>query len=309
MTKNEIRRTAPAKINLALHVIGQRQDGHHLLETLVVFSQAGDHVRIAAAPSDSLEVTGPFSRWVGPDEENLVVRARDLLRREFPDRDCGAVAIRLEKNLPSAAGLGSGSSDAAATLLSLAELWGLPRDVLQDLALSLGADLPMCVMAKPLIASGIGEILEPLEAFPPLNLLLVHPGGLLPTGNVFATLAEKHNPPLPPLPRQRSQEAITRWLAAARNDLEPAAASLHPPVGAVLTALRREGASVARMSGSGATCYGLFENPELRDEAAAALRSEYPRWFVMQADTDGVSAPARQSPAGSSQKAKAGAVG
>jgi 4-diphosphocytidyl-2-C-methyl-D-erythritol kinase len=159
--------------------------------------------------------------------------------------------------------------------------------------LALGADLPMCLAGRPLVATGIGEGVAPLDAFPALPLLLVNPGTELATGAVFAALAGKANPALPPPPVAPSVPALASWLEATRNDLEPPAMALAPEVGDVLEALRRAGAAMARMSGSGATCYGLFEDGKARDRAAGRIAAGHPDWFVM-ATTTGSSSPGRK---------------
>lgn len=285
----DMRRIAPAKINLALHVTGQRDDGHHLLESLVVFSESGDEIAIGAAADDQLQISGPFSGLIGNDPSNLVIRARDLLRRRFPEASARPVRIRLVKNLPVAAGIGGGSSDAAATLLALAEFWRVPvsREILAEIGLELGADVPMCLTGRPLVAAGIGERITALERFPPLNLLLVNPGISLSSGTVFAALAEKSNAAMPPLPAQLAFASIAPWLASTRNDLEPPAIAMARGIGTVLEGLRDSGAAVARMSGSGATCYGLFASAEALRRAEDEIRHIHPDWFVMSATSGG----------------------
>lgn len=280
-----LERAAPAKVNLALHVTGRRADGYHLLESLVVFARHGDTLQVTGAQRDGFSVCGPFAAEVPRGQGNLVLRARDLLRRHF-----GAlppVALTLRKNLPVASGIGGGSSDAAATLSLLCAFWHLPADasLLGRLAVSLGADVPMCLLARPLLARGIGETVEPLAHMPALPLLLVNSGQPLATPDVFAALGRRDNPPLPPFTGGSSAVEIARWLAATRNDLEAPALTLLPAIGAVLEALRGEGALLARMSGSGATCFGIFESPERAQAAANAIASRHARWFVQATTT------------------------
>ncbi|MBT1155487.1 4-(cytidine 5'-diphospho)-2-C-methyl-D-erythritol kinase [Aminobacter anthyllidis] len=269
---------APAKINLALHVTGRRADGYHLLESLVVFAELGDRITVAAAAQDSFVVDGPFAGDVPRDGANLVLKARDALRAAFPENAVQPVAIALEKNLPIASGIGGGSSDAAATLRALARLWRIACDktALARLALPLGADLPMCLAGHPLIARGIGEELDPVRHFPALPMVLVNPGVAVETPRVFRALASRDNPVLAPLD---SADTVLDWLATSRNDLEPAAMSLEPSIAAVQAALRRSGASFARMSGSGATCFGIFGSAAAAARAAAAISAEHPGWF------------------------------
>ncbi|RUX96383.1 4-(cytidine 5'-diphospho)-2-C-methyl-D-erythritol kinase, partial [Mesorhizobium sp. M2A.F.Ca.ET.040.01.1.1] len=166
---------APAKINLALHVTGRRDDGYHLIESLAVFTRFGDRLEIEPAEQDEFSVFGRYAAGLPLDDGNLVVKARDALRREAGVQRTPPVAIRLEKNLPVASGVGGGSSDAAAALNGLARLWKLDIDEisLARIGLSLGADLPMCLKSKPLVARGIGDEVSPLSAFPALGLVLV----------------------------------------------------------------------------------------------------------------------------------------
>lgn len=193
---------APAKINLALHVTGRRPDGYHLLETLVVFADHGDRITVTAAEADGFAVCGPFATGVPLDTSNLVLRARDLLRTAFPAAARQPVHIRLEKNLPPASGIGGGSSDAAATLRGLCAAWSLelPAPELMRHAAPLGADLPMCVAARPLIARGIGAEVEPVERLPSLPLVVVNPGAPVATPDVFRRLARRDNPAPSPAP-------------------------------------------------------------------------------------------------------------
>lgn len=192
------------------------------------------------------------------------------------------VAIRLEKNLPIASGVGGGSSDAAAALNGLARLWKLDIDdnSLARIGLSLGADLPMCLKSKPLIARGIGDEVSPLSAFPALGLVLVNPGIAVSTPDVFKALSSRDNEALPPLPKRLDFHTIRNWLETTRNDLEPAARSIEPAIGEALKALKKADAAFARMSGSGATCFGLFETGNVAKRAAIEIRARHPDWFV-----------------------------
>ena len=281
-----VARQAPAKINLALHVMGRRADGYHRLESLVTFTRLGDRITISPSDEDRFSVRGPFETRVPRDRSNLVLRARDGLRVAFPALTEQPVAIDLEKNLPVASGIGGGSSDAAQALRGLAELWHIrDHDALTAIGQGLGADVPMCLAAHPLTARGIGEILEPLNGFPSLPLVLVNPGVELSTPAVFRTLVSRDNPPLPSLPSGLDVAAICNWLAASRNDLEPPAIALAPAVAETLRALEASGAAVARMSGSGATSFGLFETKEAAHEAAAAIAQAHPGWWVAATET------------------------
>lgn len=274
---------APAKVNLALHVTGRRADGYHLLDTLVVFAEAGDRIRAEPAGEDRFSIGGPFADALQGGGENLVLRARDLLRKTAGYGP--PVAITLEKSLPVASGIGGGSSDAAAALRALTRLWGLTTtpETLQRAALTLGADLPMCLAASTLVARGIGESLEAVSGLPRLAMVLVNPGVAVATPAVFRALAHRGNPPLPPLPSlpvRPSFAALADWLAGTRNDLEAPAVSLAPETGAALAALRAAGAAFSRMSGSGATCFGLYASDAEAARAAAAIAAGRPSWYV-----------------------------
>lgn len=279
-------RNAPAKVNLALCVTGRREDGYHLIDSLVVFAGEGDLIQAEVAKADSFIVTGPFSKDLRADAPsvNLCERARDGMRAMAlaTGRAAPGVALHLTKNLPVASGLGGGSADAAATLGVLGQLWGFAPapEALQGLALSLGADVPMCLAGTPLRARGIGEILEPLGGFPPAWLVIVNPGVALSTPQVFGALERRDNPPLHPFPVLADAHALARWLASARNDLEPAALTLVPEIAVCLDSLNGAGALISRMSGSGASCYGLFANAQQAEQAAAAIRKLHPDWFV-----------------------------
>ncbi|MEI9423028.1 4-(cytidine 5'-diphospho)-2-C-methyl-D-erythritol kinase [Mesorhizobium sp. Cs1299R1N1] len=273
---------APAKINLALHVTGRRPDGYHLIESLAVFTRFGDRIEIAPAEGDDFTISGRYAPDVPPDGDNLVLKARDALRQAAGLRSTPPVIIRLEKNLPVASGVGGGSSDAAAVLRGLADSWGLDIDSaeLARIGLSLGADVPMCLAAKPLVARGIGEELSMVPDFSALGLVLVNPGTPVSTAEIFAALSRRDNEPLPPLPRSIEFHSLRNWLEITRNDLEPAALAMRPAIGRALSWLDKAGSGFSRMSGSGATCFGLFETGNVAKRAAAEIRSRQPDWFV-----------------------------
>lgn len=273
---------APAKVNLALHVTGRRDDGYHIIESLAVFTRFGDRLQAFAAEEDGLAVSGRYAAGAPADGRNLIVMARDALRKAAGSRNAFPVAIALEKNLPVASGIGGGSSDAAAALRLLSRIWGLDIDAVElaGIALSLGADVPMCLAAQPLVARGIGENVEPLPAVPSLGLVLVNPGVPVSTPQVFSALRKRDNEPLPPLPARIDFHSLRNWLEATRNDLEAPAREIQPAVADALRALKRADAGFARMSGSGATCFGLYETGNVAKRAAAAIRARHPDWFV-----------------------------
>ncbi|MER8985046.1 4-(cytidine 5'-diphospho)-2-C-methyl-D-erythritol kinase [Mesorhizobium sp. M0843] len=273
---------APAKINLALHVSGRRADGYHVLESLVVFTRFGDRVEIEPADADRFSVSGRYATSVPIDDSNLVVKAREALRRQAGQQSTPPVAIRLEKNLPVASGVGGGSSDAAAVLQGLVRTWGLDigEAELSRIGLTLGADVPMCLAAKPLVARGVGDELSLVPDFPALALVLVNPGVAVSTPDVFNALEKRDNEGLPPLPRAFDFHSVRNWLEITRNDLEEPAQAIQPPIGRALSLLNRAGSGFSRMSGSGATCFGLFETGNVAKRAAAEIRSREPEWFV-----------------------------
>lgn len=249
---------APAKLNLALHVTGRRPDGYHLLDSLVCFAAVGDRICLTPGPP-SLVIDGPFAAGLGTGPDNLCLRAAQLAG--------ASVAITLTKNLPVASGIGGGSADAAAVLRALARM-GHPLPARPQ---DLGADVPVCLPSTPARMQGVGEVLTPLPALPPLHLVLVNPGIALSTPQVFAGLTRRDNPPLPPIPDFADATALTHWLRTTRNDLEGPAIAAAPVVAELLSALTARGAMLARMSGSGATCFGIFPDAASAQRAAAAL--------------------------------------
>jgi 4-diphosphocytidyl-2-C-methyl-D-erythritol kinase len=276
-----IERRAAAKVNLALHVVGRRPDAYHELDTVAVFADAGDTVTVSANEALGLEVTGPFGFHAPADGENLVLKAATLLKEAKNVR--GGAAIRLKKNLPAGAGFGGGSADAAAALLALNEVWNLSLglDELARIGGALGADVPMCLVSRALRARGTGERIEPVESWPSLPLVLVWPGVPVATSAVFAALRRRDGRPLPePWPAE-TPAVLTRWLQKCRNELEEAALGLAPEIGEALQALRGTGQClIARMSGSGSGCFGLYTDRAAAEAAAIALRKARPGWWV-----------------------------
>ena len=278
--------TAYAKINLALHVCRRREDGYHELETLFAFVDPGDVLWVEPAESLTLEITGRFGQELAPDDDNLVLRAARALHLAF-DRDAAeerewtrrlgrpnGAKITLEKNLPVASGVGGGSADAAAAIRLLTALWDLPDDLGRHLAIAaeLGADVPACIASQACIGTGTGTDLDladnDLAGTP---VLLVNPRVPLSTGPVFKAWDGVDRGALPSGPASR----IAR---EGRNDLEAPAISLCPVIAEVLAALQATAPWLARMSGSGATCFALYDTPEARDAAAVAMPSG---WWTM----------------------------
>lgn len=276
-----IKATAPAKVNLTLHVTGQRSDGYHLLDSLVVFAGISDHIKATTALESRISVTGPFSTGVPTDETNLMMRAADALRTARGiDRHA---ALVLEKHLPHAAGIGSGSSDAATTLAMLAKLWDVaPLSDTAPEVLALGADVPVCMRApNPTRMSGIGETLSPVPALPACALVLVRPPVAVPTGLVFKGLADKNGTPMGPLPQGLDYDGFVGWLRMQRNDLQRPAENIVPEIGAVIAKLGSfPGVSVAGMSGSGATCFGLVKDMATARHVARIIQVAHMPWWV-----------------------------
>lgn len=267
---------APAKINLTLHVTGRRADGYHLLDSLVVFAGVGDRVSAVLDSEPLLAVTGPMAAGLTGEGDNLVLRAA---------RAMGVAArIGLEKVLPVSSGIGGGSADAAATLRLLARLSGR---ALPDAAtvLAMGADVPVCLAGRAVRMTGIGEGLAAVPALPEAWLVLVNPGVAVSTPAVFKSLARADNAPMPrDVPRLRGAAELAAFVRMQRNDLEAAATVLQPVIGRVKAALTAQaGCLMARMSGSGATCFGLFADPFSANAAARAIQQAEPAWWVADA--------------------------
>jgi 4-diphosphocytidyl-2-C-methyl-D-erythritol kinase len=269
---------AAAKVNLFLRVTGRRADGYHELESLAVFAGAGAGDVLRAAPSAalSLRITGRFAAELGPAPDNLVLRAARALATQAGRE--AAAALTLEKNLPVASGIGGGSADAAATLRLLTRLWRLPAPPPAAMALKLGADVPVCLRGAPCVMRGVGEILSPAPELPVFGLALVNPGMGVATPAVFQARQGGFSPPAA-LPAAWPDAArLARDLAALGNDLQAPALTLCPAIADVLAALRAlPGCLLAQMSGSGATCFGLFATP-VQAAAAARLNTQAGWW-------------------------------
>lgn len=276
-----VERFAPAKVNLALHVLGRRPDGYHDLDTLAVFADIGDRVRVRAADALTLTVSGPFAGHAPAGEDNLVMRAARLLK-ERAGAQAGA-EILLEKHLPAGAGFGGGSADAAATLHALGALWRLELSLeeLLEIAGGLGADVPMCLVARALRAQGKGERIDLIDGWPALPLVLTWPGRMVATVSVFAALTRRECSPLPVLPAAAGPAAAADWLARCRNDLEAPAMSLAPEISDLLDGLRgTKDCLLARMSGSGSGCFGVYGSHGAALAAARSLVTIRPDWWV-----------------------------
>ncbi len=267
---------APAKINLALHVLARRSDGYHELDSIVAFADAADRLTFADAEDWRLDVVGPFAAELPDIADNLVVKAA----RDFVDAFAAPgrpYHITLEKNLPIASGIGGGSADAAACLRALASLaGGVDEDALRAIAARLGADVPVCLLGKACRMRGVGDHLEVLDSMTPLPAVLVNPRQPLATAEVFARLALQ--------PGDKGFEGLVAGadIASYRNDLMAPALAIAPVIGEVIEALQgTEGLHFARMSGSGATCFGIFPSADEAYAAALAIMAAHPDWWVM----------------------------
>ncbi|MCD1621354.1 4-(cytidine 5'-diphospho)-2-C-methyl-D-erythritol kinase [Citromicrobium bathyomarinum] len=263
-----MRETAYAKLNLALHVRQRREDGYHELETLFAFCEHGDVLSASSASRDELRTVGEFAGGVGDPGDNLVARALNALPHS------GGLAITLEKNLPVAAGLGGGSADAGAVFRVVERMHALPGDW-QERALKLGADVPACVRSEMAVGRGMGEKLAPLDNdLSGTPVLLVNPRVALSTGPVFKAWDGEDRGALP--------EGAAREIAlGGRNDLEAPAIAICPVIATVLDALRETAPILARMSGSGATCFALYRDANARDGAAETIAKTHPDWWRM----------------------------
>jgi 4-diphosphocytidyl-2-C-methyl-D-erythritol kinase len=276
---------APAKVNLTLHILGRRADGYHDLDSIVAFAGCGDLLAFEPGPKLALSLDGATAETAGPTEDNLVLKAARLLQERVSGLRVGRFHLR--KSLPVAAGLGGGSSDAAAALRALAQENALSLDDsrLKEAARACGADVLVCLDPHARVMTGIGDVLEPALATPPLHAVLVNPRVAIPTPAVFARLGLAKGErtgagPSPAPPEGGNLKEVIAALRSGRNDMQTAAQEIGPIVGDVLAALDESGALLARMSGSGATCFGLFEDRCASQSAAAALAQTHPAWWI-----------------------------
>jgi 4-diphosphocytidyl-2-C-methyl-D-erythritol kinase len=273
---------APAKINLFLHVGEKRADGFHALESLVMFARAGDTLIVEPSDGLSLALEGDFAKGLERENDNLVLRAARLLGEHAGVPACAHMA--LVKNLPVASGIGGGSADAAAALRGLVKLWDLKigAEALHGIAASLGSDIPACLYSRPCWMEGRGERVTAIADVPQLQAVLVNPGIAVPTGKVFAALSERHGTGCDKPAGWKSAGDLLGWLSRTANDLEAPARAIAPEISDALEALgSQEGCRLARMSGSGATCFGLFADNRAADAAEAHLKSRHPNWWVV----------------------------
>ncbi|MEX0808364.1 MAG: 4-(cytidine 5'-diphospho)-2-C-methyl-D-erythritol kinase [Dongiaceae bacterium] len=274
--------TAPAKINLCLHVLGRRPDGYHEIDSLIAFAAVGDRIAVAPSTGAALDIGGPFARDCPAAGANLVMRAAMMLAATSA-RPLMA-SMHLDKQLPVAAGIGGGSADAAAALRALQQLWKVEVDptLLTGMGLALGADVPVCLAGQPSRVRGIGERIDVLPPLPAASLVLVHPSVPLPTADVFAARRGAFGDAVPALPKRFADVgALAEFLRVCRNDLTEAAIACCPPIESALAALDAvPGCLLARMTGSGATCFGLFADDESAQRAERAIAGERRQWWV-----------------------------
>ena len=279
---------AAAKVNLFLHVLGRREDGFHLLESLVAFADIGDEVTVAKGPTFTLSISGPFASEVPKGGDNIVMQAAEALAHGVSAIPPGA-EMALHKSLPAASGIGGGSANAAACLKGLLKLHdvALSDAALNQIAVGLGADVPVCLRSKISMMRGIGQIVETVPDLPEIYAVLVNPCVAVPTGPIFQAMGLLHgamvSEPAPVLSRTafRNAHSFADYLRQCRNDLETPATNMVREIGDVQEALFAvDGCLLARMSGSGATCFGLFENQEEALDVEARFVSEHPNWWV-----------------------------
>jgi 4-diphosphocytidyl-2-C-methyl-D-erythritol kinase len=276
-----LRLDAPAKINLYLRVLSRRSDGYHSIDSVFAFADAADVLTAAPAHEISLTIDGPNARALQGEADNLVLRAAHAVARMMAVPS--GAKLTLTKNLPIAAGIGGGSGDAAATLRLVSELWGLDPDRadLAAMALSLGADVPACLAGETVRVTGIGETLEPVPALPPLEIVLVNNGCPVETASVFKALNGAYSEPAPRRLRFADAASTARICAALGNDLLGAACRIEPSIRDVLAALEAEnGCLLAQLSGSGPTCFAIFDTAENSMNAASRLSRDHPDWWV-----------------------------
>ncbi len=285
MPLNSFQLRAPAKINLFLHITGKREDGYHLIQSLMVFVDVGDVLDFSKHDGLFIDVEGDFAGEMPMANDNLIYKAATLLAAEYKIQPKGAV--KLTKNLPVASGIAGGSSDSAAALRGFARLWGLPEEYerIQRISQKLGADVPACFIGKPVWAEGIGEKMTRLPEMPAMHFVLVNPLVQTPTPEVFRRYSSKFSPAIQFSGRRKTMHEWIADLKLYRNDLTDAALQVTPEIKDVLQALQETpNCHFARLSGSGATCYGVYDNQDAAIAAVNKLKQRYPRWWIAPAN-------------------------
>lgn len=271
-----MRESAKAKVNLFLHVGARRPDGFHELESLAVFADTGDALAFECADTLSLSIDGPFAAALRDEPDNLVLRAARALAAHAGIEP--RAKITLTKNLPVASGIGGGSADAAAALRGLSRLWNISSP-LHEIALSLGSDVPVCLESKPAWMTGRGEHIEPIS-LPSIPMVLVNPGVSVSTSDVFARVKNRTGTGHAKPQAIHSVGELVSYLKSTTNDLQTPACEIAPVIGDVLAALSNTGAFIARMSGSGATCFGIYENDAAAQKVANIIAKAHADWWI-----------------------------
>lgn len=268
---------ARAKVNLCLHVTGQREDGMHLLDSIVVFPDVGDELQAEPSQALALAIDGPFGANLDDGDDNLIIRAARMLSNQ-------GARLRLRKNLPVASGIGGGSADAAACIRLLSNMWDVDIPSVERLA-NLGADVPVCLAQVSVRMSGIGENLTPLPNLPSFWIVLVNVGQGVETGAVFKAMTSRDNASMSSIPEDfKSSEALFEFLRAQRNDMQASAIEICPAIADALEALEAtDKCALARMSGSGGTCFGLYATNDDALAASRAISANNPDWWVVSA--------------------------
>lgn len=290
-----LRCPAPAKLNLMLHVTGKRTDGYHTLQSLAVHLEVADTLTLTPADALSLTISGPEAVGIPTDEKNLVLRAANALKQAVtehsPHHAMRGAAIHLNKILPHGAGIGGGSADAAAALRLLHAWWGrpVPESALYSIGAALGADIPLCLSGTAQWVEGAGELLTPVPHMPPGEVVLVNPRLPIATAKIFAGFGARYSTAINSTEiaaitapaAHRDFDTLCRWLRAQRNDLTDAAVQQCPEIAAILTLLAAQpGCALARMSGSGSTCFALFAHADMAARAAASIRHLHPEYWI-----------------------------
>lgn len=283
MMKPLFSQIAPAKINLHLHILSKRHsDGYHILDSLFVFADIGDELFFAPAKDLTLNITGDFAANLLVDENNSIIKAAHMLAKELNLPPSGE--ITLVKNLPIAAGIGGGTADAAAALIGLQKLWGktLPEDKLYEIAAKLGSDVSPSLYGRPVLIGGTGDIFHPAPKLPNLGIILVNPMVPVSSGEIFRSRKAVFSDAFTFLPEYKDVASLAADLQKCRNDLTEAAITLQPIIAEAIEAISTKTSNclLSRMSGSGSTCFGLYDSPEIAGKAAAELKKSYPDWWI-----------------------------
>jgi len=281
-SENIISSIAPAKINLFLHVTGKRPDNYHLINSIFAFSEFGDKIKICESQKDELLITGEFSNQIEDSLDNLVFKTADIIREQYNIEK--PIKIHLEKNIPVGAGMGGGSSDAASTAKLLRKLWNLDiaDSELASLLLPIGADIPPCVHGKLSFISGIGEEIHSLALDNKLSILLVNPMIHITTADIFKMGIENYSTNIEISDIPKTEKELILWLQNKNNDLENNAIDLFPEVGNLINEISNlDNCMLARMSGSGSTCFGIFNNIDDAKNAANVIKDIYPDYWVV----------------------------